>query len=293
MGNTTAEAARLQSRWIGVICANKAGKSLDFCGIQARQRQTSVEEGRHRVSGLGGWRLVAREQKTSNDADGYFFGDFYLETELIRKCVRDNFTSDDLLKLFPPDLSLDLQSNLILLLQKYQNQWKEEMSREQHPVQRTSVSYHVKTIAPPSFTSFPSSVISTPLWPHQDDPVTNFNHNDLGASTPVIVDNTVASLSPMLLQRDVSPPDNLRNLPNLKSMTWTMEKSNSAPGDRVAVINLKLQDYTKSPSGEIDVKFQLTKDTLEAMLTSLAYISEQLSNVAGTSSEPAQKKQKP
>ncbi|KAK0602681.1 hypothetical protein LWI29_035918 [Acer saccharum] len=212
---------------------------------------------------------------------------------LIRKCVRDNFTSDDLLKLFPPDLSLDLQSNIILLLQKYQNQWKEEMSREQHPVPRTSVSYHVKTIAPPSFTSFPSSVISTPLWPHQDDPVTNFNHNDLGATTPVIVDNTVASLSPMLLQRDVSPPDNLRNLPNLKSMTWTMEKSNSVPGDRVAVINLKLQDYTKSPSGEIDVKFQLTKDTLEAMLTSLAYISEQLSNVAGTSSEPAQKKQKP
>ncbi|TXG68932.1 hypothetical protein EZV62_003867 [Acer yangbiense] len=30
---------------------------------RACQRQTSVEEGRHRVSDLGGWRLVAREQK--------------------------------------------------------------------------------------------------------------------------------------------------------------------------------------------------------------------------------------
>ncbi|KAH7571611.1 hypothetical protein JRO89_XS04G0100200 [Xanthoceras sorbifolium] len=159
---------------------------------------------------------------------------------LIRKCVRENFTSDDILKLFPPDLSLDLQSILILLLQKYQNQWKEEMAREQHPVPRTSVSYHVRTSVPPSFTSVPSSVISTPLWPHQDDPVTNFNHYDLGASIPVIADNTVARLSPMILQRDASPPDNLRNLPSLKSMTWTMEKSNSVPADRVAVINFKV-----------------------------------------------------
>ncbi|KAH9771057.1 hypothetical protein KPL71_012571 [Citrus sinensis] len=81
---------------------------------------------------------------------------------LIRKCVRENFTSDDLLKLFPPDLSLDLQSNLILLLQKHQKQWKEESSREQG------------------------------------------------------------------------------SLPCLKSMTWTMEKSNSEPGNRVAVISLKV-----------------------------------------------------
>lgn len=49
----------------------------------------------------------------------------------MRKCVHENFTDDDILKLFPPDLSLDLQSNLILLFQKYQNQWKEEMSGEQ------------------------------------------------------------------------------------------------------------------------------------------------------------------
>ncbi|CAL5435469.1 unnamed protein product [Camellia sinensis] len=50
---------------------------------------------------------------------------------LIRKCVNENFTGDDILKLFPPDLPLDLQSTLILLFQKYQDQWKEEMSREQ------------------------------------------------------------------------------------------------------------------------------------------------------------------
>ncbi|KAH9706558.1 hypothetical protein KPL70_012257 [Citrus sinensis] len=210
---------------------------------------------------------------------------------LIRKCVRENFTSDDLLKLFPPDLSLDLQSNLILLLQKHQKQWKEESSREQ-PLSGTSVLYHVKMSAAPSFRPFPSSVISTPLWPHQDDPFTNINHNDLGASASVIDDTNVAPLAPMPLQRDGSPPGNTGSLPCLKSMTWAMEKSNSEPGNRVAVISLKLQDYTKSPSGETEVKFQLTKDTLEAMLRSLTYINEQLSSLAATSSGPAQKKQK-
>ncbi|KAK8682287.1 hypothetical protein V6N13_054679 [Hibiscus sabdariffa] len=34
-------------------------------------------------------------------------------------------------------------------------------------------------------------------------------------------------------------------LPCLKSMTWVIENKNSTPGNRVAVINLKLQDYGK------------------------------------------------
>ncbi|KAH9771053.1 hypothetical protein KPL71_012571 [Citrus sinensis] len=160
------------------------------------------------------------------------------------------------------------------------------------PLSGTSVSYHVKMSAAPSFRPFLSSVIATPLWPHQDDPFTNFNHNDLGASASVIADTNVAPLAPMPLLRDGSPPGNMGSLPCLKSMTWTMEKSNSEPGNRVAVISLKLQDYTKSPSGETEVKFQLTKDTLEAMLRSLTYINEQLSSLAATSSGPAQKKQK-
>ncbi|MBA0716094.1 hypothetical protein Golax_014960, partial [Gossypium laxum] len=50
---------------------------------------------------------------------------------LIRKSVHENFNGDELLKLFPPDLSLDLQSLLVLLLQKYQSQWKEELAKEQ------------------------------------------------------------------------------------------------------------------------------------------------------------------
>ncbi|GFY94748.1 hypothetical protein Acr_10g0001330 [Actinidia rufa] len=38
-----------------------------------------------------------------------------------------------------------------------------------------------------------------------------------------------------------------------------------------------LQDYGKTPSGETEVQFRLTKVTLEPMLKSMAYISQQLS----------------
>jgi hypothetical protein len=43
---------------------------------------------------------------------------------------------------------------------------------------------------------------------------------------------------------------------------------------------LQLQDYGKTPSTELEVKFQLSRVTLEPMLRSMAYISEQLSTPA-------------
>ncbi|CAL5431515.1 unnamed protein product [Camellia sinensis] len=219
---------------------------------------------------------------------------------LIRKCVNENFTGDDILKLFPPDLPLDLQSTLILLFQKYQDQWKEEMSREQHLLPRTSVSHQVNVGFLPSFTSFPLTENFASLWPRQDDPINRFSRNDFGASTPITAEISLSHMASIPLQPNVGPTDNLGIkemetealqpaqmrqlqgiLPRLKSMTWTLENRNKTPTNRVAVISLKLQDYTKSPSGEMEVKFQLTKDTLEAMLRSMTYISEQLSTLFG------------
>ena len=43
---------------------------------------------------------------------------------------------------------------------------------------------------------------------------------------------------------------------------------------------LQLQDYGKNPSGETEVQFRLTRVTLEPMLRSMAYISQQLSTPA-------------
>ncbi|KAL3651846.1 hypothetical protein CASFOL_004848 [Castilleja foliolosa] len=60
--------------------------------------------------------------------------------------------------------------------------------------------------------------------------------------------------------------------PMLKSMSYISQKL-STPANKVAIINLKLQDST---TGETEVKFQVSKDTLGSMLRSMAYIREQL-----------------
>ncbi|KAK2999119.1 hypothetical protein RJ639_022947, partial [Escallonia herrerae] len=251
---------------------------------------------------------------------------------LIRKCVHENFTGDDMLKLFPPDLPLDLQSILVMSFQKYQNQWKEEMSREQHLTPKTSFSHPVNPSLPPALTYFPNSDISASLWPRQGDPIPHSGRNGIEVSTPIIAETNALRL-PLHLQHDIGPPDNVDvynlfrfsvqyieftcfllmgvlslmpllatkykgTLPRLKSMTWTLENRNKIPTNRVAVISLKLiiacisflladdvsipplqlQDYTKSPLGETEVKFQLTRETLEAMLRSMTYINEKLSS---------------
>lgn len=122
------------------------------------------------------------------------------------------------------------------------------------------------------------SDVSPSLWPRQDEVARRFNLNDTGASTPTtsVADLNLPRMGPVSLHRDEGP-DNMVVLPCLKSMTWVMENKTSSPAHRVAVINLKLHDYGKSPSGESEVKFQLSRVTLEPMLKSMAYIGEQLS----------------
>ncbi|KAJ6763209.1 COMM DOMAIN-CONTAINING PROTEIN-RELATED [Salix purpurea] len=202
---------------------------------------------------------------------------------IIRKCVHENLSSDDLLKLFPPDLPLDLQTTLITLLHKYQIQWKQDdlATTEQHSLPRTS---DFRVTGPPSFTA----EVPTQLWPRQDDANGRFNHNDLGGSTSIITETA----APFSVQHHVTPLDNMANVPHLKSMTWTAENCNPSSANRVAIVTLKLQDYSKTSSGETEVKFQLSRDTVEAMLRSMTYINEQLSSRVGTTSGPAQKKQK-
>ncbi|KAK6234733.1 hypothetical protein SCA6_010070 [Theobroma cacao] len=118
------------------------------------------------------------------------------------------------------------------------------------------------------------------LWPRQDEITRRFNLNDTGAPAQSVSDLNLPRMAPVSLHRDDGHPDNMPVLPCLKSMTWVMENKNSTPGNRVAVINLKLQDYSKNPSAEMEVKFQLSRVTLEPMLRSMAYISEQLSTPA-------------
>ncbi|KHF98253.1 far1-related sequence 3 -like protein [Gossypium arboreum] len=129
-----------------------------------------------------------------------------------------------------------------------------------------------------SSTSAPDTAPS--LWPQQDETTRHFNLNDTGTPAQSVSDLNLPRMAPVSLHRDDTHPDNMPVLPCLKSMRWLMENKNSKPGNRLAVIILKLQDYSNSPSAEMDVKFQLSRITLEPMLRSMAYISEQLSTPA-------------
>ncbi|XP_004493270.1 uncharacterized protein [Cicer arietinum] len=213
---------------------------------------------------------------------------------LIRKFVYLNMTGDDLLKLLPVDLPPHLQTILLLSFRNNGDRWKQDLSQQLDLLPKTIVSYQDRTNVHPSFSSPPSSSMSTSLWPRQeDDSLAQLNCSDLGVSTPLVTDVNVFGL-PACFPCDIASSENLvleENLPYLKSMTWTMENRGLSPADKVAIISLKLHDYSKSPLGETEVKFQLTRDTLEAMLRSMTYISDQL-NAVGTSSRPANKKQR-
>lgn len=124
-----------------------------------------------------------------------------------------------------------------------------------------------------------SDLNRVPWRSHQDEAAHNFNNNSFGAHTPT-PQKSLPFMAPLSLQHDDGPPDNTVVLPCLRSMTWFMENKNLRPAKRIAVINFKLQDNSKGPSGETEVKFQLSKVTLEPMLKSMTYIGQQLATPA-------------
>ncbi|PPS10896.1 hypothetical protein GOBAR_AA09752 [Gossypium barbadense] len=123
-------------------------------------------------------------------------------------------------------------------------------------------------------TTSPVSKMIPSLWPWQDAVPPHFNLNDVGAP---LTDLNQPSMVPVSLHRDTGHPDSTVVLTCFKSMTWVIENKNAMEAGKVAVINLKLHDYGKNPLGETEVQFRLTRVTLEPMLRSMAYISQQLS----------------
>lgn len=126
-------------------------------------------------------------------------------------------------------------------------------------------------------TNSSTSDLTPLLWPRQDEVTRRFNLNDGGVLSQHVTDLNLPRMAPVSLRRDDGHHDNMVILPCLKSMTWLMENRSLPPANRVAVINLKLQDYRRTPASESEVKFQLSTVTLEPMLRSMAYINEQLS----------------
>ncbi|KHG28483.1 Protein FAR1-RELATED SEQUENCE 3 [Gossypium arboreum] len=137
-------------------------------------------------------------------------------------------------------------------------------------------------------TTSPVSEMVPSLWPWQDAVSPRFNLIDSGAP---LTDLNQPSMVPVSIDRDTDHVDSTLHdysknplgetevqfrltkvtlEPMLRSMAYISQQL-STPVNRVAAINLKLQD-TKTTSGEKEVKFQVSKDTLGSMLRSMAYI---------------------
>ncbi|XP_028555489.1 uncharacterized protein LOC110095418 [Dendrobium catenatum] len=195
---------------------------------------------------------------------------------IIRKVSKEKLAVEELQRLFPVDLSTDIQKTLVTLLQKYQSQWEKEVASEQPLSQQTRMTFPGRLNAPPAY--IPLQVSNLSSWPREEN-TRSYPYGVNNACTiPSFSDLNLLHKSSMVALRDNGSSDNPATLHRLKSMTWSMELRNSIPGNRLSVITLKLQDYAKSHLGEVEVKFQLSRDTLEAMLRSLTYINDQLSD---------------
>lgn len=49
---------------------------------------------------------------------------------LIRRCMYENIAKDDIQRLFPKEVLPELQKLLTLLLQKFQQEWREDVIKE-------------------------------------------------------------------------------------------------------------------------------------------------------------------
>ncbi|KAK3040649.1 hypothetical protein RJ639_026970 [Escallonia herrerae] len=115
----------------------------------------------------------------------------------------------------------------------------------------------------------------------------NINKDDIQKLFPTEVLPELQRLLTLLLQKFQREwrADILKDqvsVPRLKTMTWNMANEDTDLTDPVAVINLKLQHDVPSNSGEVDVRFQLAKDTLQTMLSSMYSIRDQLSDTGIT-----------
>ncbi|RCV31995.1 hypothetical protein SETIT_6G222400v2 [Setaria italica] len=61
---------------------------------------------------------------------------------LIRRCVSENVSKDDIPKLFPDEVPPELQKLLTLLLQKFQPEWQEDASKDRASAQHSCTAEH-------------------------------------------------------------------------------------------------------------------------------------------------------
>ncbi|GAA0164987.1 hypothetical protein LIER_20500 [Lithospermum erythrorhizon] len=94
----------------------------------------------------------------------------------------------------------------------------------------------------------PATNVTPLLWPQQDEMAQCFNLNDISTPAQLFSDLNLPRTPLVCLHRHDDHSDNMRILPCLKSMTWSMEHKTLTPANRVALITLKLRNLYVSAS---------------------------------------------
>ncbi|GAB2269695.1 hypothetical protein Dimus_004617 [Dionaea muscipula] len=131
----------------------------------------------------------------------------------------------------------------------------------------------------------------------------NINKDDIQKLFPSEVLPELQRLLTLLLQKfqrawrqDVFI-DKVTAVPHLRSMTWNMASSETDAEESsdhpVPVVNLKLQNAAApAQSTETQVKFRLSKDSLETLLSSMSCVRDQLSEMASPSPSPERERER-
>ncbi|TKY73637.1 FAR1-RELATED SEQUENCE 3 [Spatholobus suberectus] len=115
---------------------------------------------------------------------------------LIRRCVYENTSKEDIPKLFPTEVLPELQKLLTLLLQKFQREWQEDVLKDQNIVPRLkAMTWNMANLDKES--ADPAAVINLKL---QND--TQFHSGEQDAKFQLATDSLEMMLKAMHCIRD-------------------------------------------------------------------------------------------
>ncbi|KAL9256371.1 hypothetical protein AKJ16_DCAP13269 [Drosera capensis] len=200
---------------------------------------------------------------------------------VMRKCIRRESWSRDEVMEMCGSVDGEARELLVGLLEERWGLWKEEVSRDRHPLPKSRLPYQASAGVSSSPLPVSSFGLSKFPWSWQDCPAPQ--RSNALVSTPTTADRNMSHLFLLSNQNGHGSLKSLETVPHLTSVTWALGEKTSASSSRVAIITLKLLDNSKPAAEQIEVRFQVTRDAAEAMVQSITNISNQFSKIGRAS----------
>ncbi|GAB2263840.1 hypothetical protein Droror1_Dr00025974 [Drosera rotundifolia] len=200
---------------------------------------------------------------------------------VMRKCMRREGWSRDEVMEMCGSVDGEARQLLVGLLEERWSLWKEEVLRDRHPLPKSGLPYQASTSVSSSPLPVSSFGLSKFPWSWQDRPAPQ--RSNALVSTRTTADRNMSHLFLLSNQNGHGTLKSLETLPHLTSVTWALGEKTSASSSRAAIITLKLLDNSKPAAEEIEVRFQVTRDAVEAMIQSITNISDQFSKIVTAS----------